>query len=48
MIGPAIATRNGRIVKTTGDGMLSEFQSAHDAVRAAMEIQEAMSEREGN
>ncbi|NRG18789.1 alpha/beta fold hydrolase [Rhizobiales bacterium] len=47
VIDPAIAARHGRIVKTTGDGMLAEFQSAQDAVRAAMEIQEAMFEREG-
>ncbi|MXN66935.1 alpha/beta fold hydrolase [Stappia sp. GBMRC 2046] len=47
VIDPAISIRNGRIVKTTGDGMLAEFQSAQDAVRAAMEIQETMSEREG-
>ncbi len=46
VIDPAIAIRKGRIVKTTGDGMLVEFQSAQDAVHAAMEIQETMSERE--
>ncbi len=46
VIDPTIAIRNGRIVKTTGDGMLAEFQSAQDAVQAAVDIQETMSRRE--
>lgn len=46
VIDPQISARSGRIVKTTGDGMLAEFPSALDAVRAAIEIQELMSERE--
>ncbi len=40
-----IAEHRGRIVKTTGDGMLVEFASAVDAVGCAMEIQRAMVER---
>jgi adenylate cyclase len=39
---PKIAQHRGRIVKTTGDGILAEFASAVDAVRCAIEIQNAM------
>ena len=46
LIDPEIAGRGGRIVKTTGDGMLAEFSSAQDAVQCAIEIQSAMAERE--
>lgn len=46
IIDPEIASRNGRIVKTTGDGMLVEFGSAQDAVRCATDVQSAMAERE--
>ena len=42
LIDPAIATYRGRIVKTTGDGMLVEFASAVDAARCAVEIQRSM------
>jgi adenylate cyclase len=42
---PKIAEHHGRIVKTTGDGMLVEFASVVDAVRCAVEIQRAMAER---
>src|SRR6202166_3005743 len=41
----AIASHRGRIVKTTGDGMLVEFASAVDAVMCAMAVQEKMAER---
>jgi len=42
LLDPKIAEQRGRIVKTTGDGMLVEFSSVVDAVRCALEIQRAM------
>ena len=42
LIEPKIAEHRGRLVKTTGDGMLAEFASAVDAVRCAVDIQLAM------
>ena len=45
VIHPSIDTHNGRIVKLMGDGLLAEFASVVDAVRCAVDIQEAMSER---
>ena len=45
LIEPAIASRRGRIVKTTGDGLLVEFASVVDAVQCAVEIQKGMAER---
>jgi len=42
---PKIVEHRGRIVKTTGDGMLVEFASAVDAVRCAAEIQRGMAEQ---
>ena len=47
LIDPKIAEHRGRIVKTTGDGALVEFASAVDAVRCALEIQRAVTERGG-
>ncbi len=46
LIDPKIAEHHGRIVKTTGDGMLVEFASVVDAVECAVAIQRAMVERE--
>src|SRR5713101_3219522 len=43
-IDPKIAGHKGRIVKTTGDGMLVEFASVVDALRCAAEVQAAMAE----
>ena len=43
---PKIAEHHGRIVKTTGDGMLAEFASVVDAVRCAAEVQRGMIDRE--
>ena len=42
LVDPAIAAHRGRIVKTTGDGMLVEFASAVDAARCAVEVQRGM------
>jgi adenylate cyclase len=44
-VDPQIAEHKGRIVKTTGDGMLVEFASVVDAVRCAVAVQRAMPER---
>ena len=42
---PKIAEHRGRVVKTTGDGLLAEFASALDAVRYAAEVQRTMIQR---
>ncbi|MFI4947720.1 MAG: adenylate/guanylate cyclase domain-containing protein [Alphaproteobacteria bacterium] len=42
---PKVAEHRGRIVKTTGDGVLIEFPSVVDAVRCAVEMQRGMAER---
>jgi TolB-like protein len=46
LLDPKIAEHHGRIVKTTGDGMLVEFASVVDAVRCAVEVQQAMPARD--
>src|SRR4051795_10505414 len=45
LIDPTIAVHNGRVIKRTGDGALVEFRSVVDAVRCAIEVQNAMVER---
>ena len=45
VVDPKIAEHRGRIVKTTGDGMLVEFVSVVDAVRCAVDVQRRMLER---
>ncbi len=45
LVDPAIASHRGRIVKTTGDGMLIEFASAVDAVRSAVGFQRRIAEQ---
>ncbi len=45
LIDPTIAVHQGRIVKRTGDGSIIEFRSVVDAVRLAIEVQNAMVER---
>jgi adenylate cyclase len=47
LIDPTIAAHNGRLVKTTGDGLLVEFASVVDALRCATEVQAGMTERNG-
>jgi class 3 adenylate cyclase len=44
LIDPKIAGHKGRIVKTTGDGLLVEFASVVDALRCAAEMQPALAE----
>jgi len=46
VVDPKIREHHGRIVKTTGDGVLAEFASVVDAVRCAAEIQRAMADRD--
>src|SRR5499427_3833493 len=46
LLDPKIAEHHGRIVKTTGDGLLVEFASVVDAVRCATAIQRGMIDRE--
>ena len=45
LVDPKIAEYDGRIVKTTGDGLLVEFGSVVDAVRCAVDVQRKMAER---
>ncbi len=45
LIEPCIAEHRGRVVKTTGDGLLAEFASVVDAVRCAVAFQEGMADR---
>jgi len=45
LINPAVALHRGRIVKTTGDGILIEFPSVVDAVRCAVDVQRGMDGR---
>ena len=46
LVDPKISEHHGRIVKTTGDGLLAKFPSVVDAVRCAAEWQRAMIDRE--
>src|SRR5712692_523579 len=48
LIDPKIAEHRGRIVKTTGDGLLVEFSSVVDAMRCGLELQGVMAERNTN
>jgi adenylate cyclase len=46
LVDPEIAGHRGRIVKTTGDGLLVEFPSVVEAVSCALAVQRAMAERD--
>jgi adenylate cyclase len=46
LVDPKITEHHGRIVKTTGDGMLVEFAGVVDSVRCAVEVQQAMPGRD--
>jgi TolB-like protein/class 3 adenylate cyclase/tetratricopeptide (TPR) repeat protein len=48
LIDPGIAKHQGRIFKTTGDGVLAEFPSVVDAVRSAAAVQRELKEREAD
>jgi adenylate cyclase len=48
LLNPKVQEHRGRIVKNTGDGMLTEFSSVVDAVRCAVEIQRSMIDRNAN
>lgn len=48
VIEPALARHSGRMVKTTGDGLIVEFSSVLDAVACGMEIQSALTDREAH
>jgi len=48
LIDPSVEEHRGRIVKTTGDGLLAEFPSVVEAVQSAAEIQRAMMKREAS
>src|SRR6195256_4798942 len=45
---PRIVEHRGRIVKTTGDGLLVEFASVVDAARCAVDVQPELAERHAN
>src|SRR6478735_2459454 len=45
LIDPTISVHSGHVIKRTGDGALVEFRSVVDAVRCAIEVQNAMVER---
>src|SRR5438477_4664255 len=44
VVDPKIDEHHGRLVKTTGDGLLIEFSSVVDALRCAVEVQQRMAE----
>ena len=45
LIDPAVAAHGGRVIKTTGDGILAEFPSVVDAARCALAMQRGIAQR---
>jgi adenylate cyclase len=45
LLAPSVREHGGRVVKTTGDGLLAEFSSVVDCVQCAVQIQEAVASR---
>lgn len=48
VVAPAIADHNGRLIRTMGDGLIADFPSATEALRAAIKIQRMCAERNGS
>src|SRR5262245_45945506 len=48
LVDPKITEHRGRVVKTTGDGILAEFSSVLDALLTAVEVQRGMAVRDAN
>jgi len=48
LLNPKISEHRGRLVKTTGDGLLIEFGSVVDALRCAVEVQREMARRDAD
>ncbi|TMV08860.1 alpha/beta fold hydrolase [Ruegeria sediminis] len=48
LVYPTIERNRGRVIKSTGDGMMVEYQSVREAVRCAIDVQMKMLRREGN
>ena len=48
LINPTISLHRGRVVKTTGDGILIEFPSVVDALRCALDVQRGMNRQNAN
>ena len=45
IVDPAIAVHGGRIIKSTGDGVIAEFRSVVEAARCAIEVQNSLADR---
>src|SRR5271166_309024 len=45
LVDPAIAAHGGRVIKSTGDGVIAEFRSVVEAARCAIEVQSSLADR---